>query len=202
MHIEDLILSLHAIGAFQTGTFQLKSGLSSPFYIDLRVIISYPDILKAIADFMWESIKDHPFDLLCGVPYTALPIATAISLKSHTPMLMRRKEIKEYGTKKTIEGVFEKGQKCYVIEDLVTSGISSLETIQALEMEGLKMAGVAAVVDREQGGKKNLESKGYSFQSLFTLSTMVSVLEAHQKINTQTANAIRAYIENTSVGVL
>jgi uridine monophosphate synthetase len=185
---------LFAIGAIKFGSFTLKSGILSPIYIDLRLVVSYPDLLREIAEEMWKKIKDIKKECLCGVPYTALPIATAISLAHGIPMVMRRKEAKDYGTKKMIEGVFKKGDHCVVIEDLVTSGTSVFETIAPLEAEGLSVTDVVVLIDREQGGKKNLEDKGYRCHSVLKLTEALDQLEKKKKITPETSKQVAAYL--------
>lgn len=181
--MKNLILKLHEIGAVKFGSFTLKSGIVSPIYIDLRVIISYPQVLKGIADALWEKTNSLSYDLVCGVPYTALPIATAFSLKYDVPMVMRRKEAKDYGLKKMIEGVFQKGQQCLILEDLITSGASILETLEPLEKEGLIVKDVAVIINREQGGEARLNEKGLTLHSLFSLKDLLQTLRQADKIS-------------------
>lgn len=192
----DLILKLFDINAVKFGEFKLKSGIMSPIYIDLRVIISYPEILKMVAKAMWEKVAQLQFDLVCGVPYTALPIATAISLEHNIPMIMRRKEVKNYGTKKAIEGYFSLGQKVLVVEDLVTSGSSVFETIEPLKKEGLKVNDVTVLIDREQGGKNHLAKKGYNLHAVFTITEMIDVLQRAEKLETAMATKVKKFIVN------
>jgi len=172
---ESLIKSLYQIGCIQFGEFKLKSGQTSSVYMNLRKIISYPDIMRMVAKAMWEETRDSQFDLVCGVPYTALPIATCLSLEHNIPMIMRRKEKKDYGTKQSIEGEFQPNQTCLIIEDVITTGGSIIETAVDLENAGLKINDVVALIDREQGGKKNLSAK-YQTHTILTLSEILQTL--------------------------
>ena len=171
----------------------------SPIYIDLRVTVSYPEILKAIAGAMWEKVKDLSFDSICGVPYTALPIATVMSIEHNKPMVMRRKEVKDYGTRKAIEGAYQKGQSVLVVEDLVTSGSSVLETIEPLALEGLVVKDVVVLLDREQGGKKHLAEKGYALQAVFTISEMLETLEKEGALDKEIVGKVKTFIKQTQV---
>jgi uridine monophosphate synthetase len=196
---KDLVLKLHEINAVKFGEFKLKSGIISPIYIDLRVTVSYPEVLKMVANAMWDSIKDLNFDIMCGVPYTALPIATVMSVENNIPMVMRRKEVKDYGTKKALEGHYKEGQNCLVVEDLVTSGSSVFETIDPLEHEGLKITDIVVLVDREQGGKKHIEEKGYNLHSILTISEMLETLENEGKLDTEMVGKVKDFIQTNQV---
>ncbi len=178
MSSTPLIFSLHKIGVIKFGEFILKSGETSKIYLDLRKIISYPDILRSVAEALWKKIHYQSFDVICGVPYTALPIATCMSLMHNLPMVMRRKEPKNYGTKQQIEGAFTPKQRCLIIEDVVTSGTSILETATDLENAGLVIQDVVTLINRDQGGKENLAKRHITLHAALTLDEILRQLRA------------------------
>lgn len=196
---KQLAVNLYDIGAIKFGEFKLKSGISSPIYIDLRLLASHPETLALVAQEMNNLIEKSAttYDILCGVPLTGIPLATAYSLKNNKPMIMCRKEAKEHGTKKMIEGTFLPGQACLLVEDLITSGMSSLETIKHLEETDVKVRDIVVIIDREQGGKKYLEQQGYRLHALFTLSSLMALLVQEQKIDANIAHSVERYCAAT-----
>lgn len=189
----SLVLQLFAIGAIRFGSFTLKSGATSPIYLDLRSTISYPKLLTTIAEILYQKVCSCPFTLLCGVPYTALPFATAISIHHNIPLILRRKEKKEYGTGKIIEGVFQKGEQCLIIEDVITSGSSILETTQDLRKESLLIENAAVLINREQGAIKALKKEGINVHAILTLSQILDILLEEKKISKKTVEEVQAF---------
>ena len=190
---EQFVLELEKIGAIKFGSFTLKSGLTSPFYFDLRDMISFPYILEGIADLLVERIKDMKFDVLTGIPYTALPIASLVASKMQKPLVYMRKEEKAYGTGNNVIGKFEKGAKCLVIDDLITTGASKIETAEKYEKEGIIIEDFVVVIDRSSNGTKELAKDGYKLHSLITLDEIVQLLKSKNLITDEKVKEVEEF---------
>ncbi len=162
--------------AIQFGDFTLASGVRSPIYIDLRLLVSAPLLLGQVAAAYAALLAKLPCDRIAGVPYAALPIATAVALASGKPMIYTRKEIKTHGLGKQIEGNWQPGERVVVIEDLITSGGSIVKSAEQLRAAGLIVEHVIVLIDREQGGVENLAAAGIEAHSVFSVTTLAREL--------------------------
>ncbi len=174
---KKLINDMYAVQALKFGEFKLKSGALSPFYVDLRVIISYPTILHAIAQRILALLTPLTFQRVAGIPYAGLPIATAVSLAGSFPMIYARKEVKDHGIKRVIEGKFAAGETVVLIDDVITDGASKFEAAEPLLQAGLVVKDFAIFLDREQGGADRLREKGYALHSALRISDVLTHLK-------------------------
>jgi orotate phosphoribosyltransferase len=162
--------------AHLTGTFRLRSGMISNEYFDKYRFESDPALLEAIADHMKELIPEGT-QWLAGLELGGIPLATALSLRTGIPALYVRKEAKTYGTCRLAEGGDFHGQKVLIVEDVITTGGQVIISTKQMEELGAFITGICCVIDRESGGKENIQKEGWNLISLFTKSE----IEAAQK---------------------
>lgn len=195
---ETLADNLLEAGCIKFGEFTLKSGLKSPIYIDLRQIITCPKLLQQVGAAYLPILESLTFDRIAGLPYAAIPIATAVSLAGGYPMIYPRKEVKAYGTKAEIEGEYHAGETIAVIDDLATTGGSKFEAIEKLTSAGLLVRDVVVLVDRQSGAKESLASAGFQMHAVLTITEMLDHWERTGKVEKEKIAATRFFLQGGS----
>jgi len=173
---QNLILQLYDIGCLLFGDYVQASGATFSYYIDLRKIISNPQIFHQVLQAYAEILKTLKFDRIAGLPYGALPTATGLSLLLNYPMIFPRKEVKAHGTRKLIEGHFNEGELVVVVDDILISGNSAIEGAQKLESARLKVQDIVVFIDHEEGVKDRVKAAGYNAYSVLTISEITRTL--------------------------
>jgi uridine monophosphate synthetase len=182
---QDLILQLFDIGCIMFGEFVQASGAIFPYYIDLRKIISNPQVFSQVIGAYEKILAGLTFDRLAGIPYGSLPTATGLSLKLGYPMIFPRKEVKAHGTRKAIEGNFLPGETIAVVDDILITGKSVMEGAEKIKSVGLTVNDIVVFIDHEKGVKDKLKENGYSGHSVLTISEIVNTLYEAGRINQQ-----------------
>ncbi|KRZ62110.1 Uridine 5'-monophosphate synthase [Trichinella nativa] len=195
---ETFLTDLFHLGAIQFGEFMLKSKHTSPIYVDMRRLLSHPTLLNTVEDLMYDYAKELEYDVICGVPYGAIPLTSALSVKRSIPMIMQRKDAKAYGTKKIVEGLYKPGDKCLIIEDVITFGSSIAETARVLRAQGLIVTDALVILDRCQGASRNLENLGITKWSLFCLPDVLLLYEGRGLISNADCQRISSYLFNVT----
>jgi len=192
----SLPIHLFNAGCIQFGTFTLKSGLTSPIYLDLRLLVSHPPLLRHVARAMAEIARELPFDRIAAIPYAGLPIGVALALELDHPLIYPRREVKAHGTRRAIEGGFEPGETALMVDDLITRGDSKLEAIAPLETAGLTVRDVLVLVDREQGGAEYLAQRGYRLHAVLRLTEILDALRESARITPAQHAGVLTYLRD------
>jgi orotate phosphoribosyltransferase len=170
--MEELIDALTDCKALRFGEFILSSGAKSHYYVDIKYASTHPRVLSLIAEKIVQVIEENNIkaDCIGGVAIGGIPLATATSLRLKKPLLIIRKEVKNYGTGGRIIGDVREGVRVLLIEDVVTTAGSVLEAIRVIRGEGGVVEDVIAVVDREEGGREKLQQHNVKLHALTTAS--------------------------------
>jgi len=199
-----LALGLFEIGAIKFGEFRLKlheknpQAPLSPIYIDLRTLRSFPDVMDLAVDVYKELTHGLKFDLYADVPTAATPIVAILSHKTRIPMISPRKEEKKHGIKRPIDGVYKEGQVALLIDDLITSADSKIETISVLEENNIVVRDVVVLLDREQGGVEELRKRGYFCHTALKLKELLKLYVDSNKISQEQYSRTITYLEGSA----
>lgn len=189
--VERIAEVLLKVGALQFGAFLLPDGSSSPYYVNLRSLPSYPGAYRTVVESMTDMIKSKAgrFDALCGVPLSGLIIASPVSLSLEKPMVYLRQGSAP-GAMRSVEGELRPGWSVLLLDDLVMSGSTLISSAQAVEQEGGKVTKAVVLIDRLEGGRERLSKRGISLLALTDMMELADTLFAMDLITEENLRAI------------
>ena len=177
----ELAKILNKIGALKFGTFKLTSGEISPYYIDLRIVPSFPDAFRRICDLYIKLIKSDvgtdDFDRIVGIPTAGISFASIAAYQLKKPFLYVRTTEREHGRGRSVEGILLPGNRVLLMDDLITKGGSILKAAEAVRAEGGVVTDAVVLMDREEDGKQNLAKDGIKLHYLLTTSELARKLQ-------------------------
>lgn len=190
---------LNKIGSLQFGTFKLTSGKMSPYYIDLRIIPSFPDVFQKVCSFYTNFIKEkigvEKFNRVAGIPVAGIPFASLIAYNLRKPFLYVRKGMRLHGRQRRIEGVLNPGDHVLLIDDLITTGLSLRRAAKAITAEGGIVKDVVVLLDRQEGGGEKLEKSGIRLHALLNISEVARMLYEIGAIDDEQLKTIQKQIK-------
>ncbi len=198
--------ALFRSNAIKFGCFKLKSGITSPYYIDLTWLLSSPEDFRGVVEVIAGEIRSFTsesgvrIDKLASIELKGALILPSVAERLNMPCVIVRKEVKTYGlTGRIVGGEVKEGDHILFFDDLITDGRSKVEGIKPLERMGADVKLILVVVDREQGGRENLERMGYKFRSIVKISEVVRSLMESGKLKEERAMEILNYIRRFKV---
>jgi len=185
---------LNRVGALKFGTFKLTSGEISPYYIDLRIVPSFPDAFKRICDLYIALIKSDVgadgFDRIAGIPTAGISFASITAYHLKKPFLYVRTDERQHGRGRWVEGILLPGNRVLLMDDLITKGGSIVKAAEAVRAEGGTVTDAVVLLDREENGETNLAKNGIKLHYLLTTSELASKLHDMDAITKEQLNTI------------
>jgi uridine monophosphate synthetase len=192
--LAPLILDLFDIGCLLFGEYVQASGAVFNYYIDLRQIISDPNLFHRVLHAYAGQLEHLAFDRIAGIPYGSLPTATGLSLLLHKPLIYPRKEVKAHGARRLIEGDFEDGDLVVVVDDILITGGSVLEGIAKLESSGLTVEDVVVFIDHggehDRRARERLAEAGYRVHAVLDIPRITRVLHQAGRLTAEQAGLL------------
>lgn len=182
------------------GVFTLASGKQSSYYIDLRVLPSFPPHFRLAIGAMKDVVARNvgEFDTLASVPTSGLVFGSALAFEMNKPFIYARKESKGYGTGKTVEGFLKPGSRVVVVDDVATTGTSISSAVETIRANGALVENVVALVDRHEGGEERLKKLGVKLHAVVGIDEIVNAL---YKAGLVDENALESVMNQmTSIG--
>eukprot|EP00914_Ancora_sagittata_P012978 GHVO01025127.1.p1 GENE.GHVO01025127.1~~GHVO01025127.1.p1 ORF type:complete len:229 (+),score=21.08 GHVO01025127.1:2-688(+) len=195
--LPELVLKLFDVKGLKFGSFTMRTGEVTPIYIDMRVIWTYPELVISVCEHIWDLFerKNIPCDLLCGLPYQGIPIASYLSTKHNVPMLLKRKRPKDYGTKQFFEGHYKAGQKVVILDDVLMTGGTIVDDVPVFRDEGLSVEASVIFFDRQQGGLERIKQiHGVDTHCVLKLTDALQFLLEAGRITQETVDTTHEYL--------
>ncbi|UCG36706.1 MAG: orotate phosphoribosyltransferase [Candidatus Bathyarchaeota archaeon] len=191
---QQLCKILYKIGALKFGTFKLTSGKISPYYIDLRIIPSFPDAFHKICSLYAELIRDgvrvENFQRIAGIPTAGLPFASVVAYNLNKPFVYTRPTQRKHGRERRVEGLLVSGDVVLPLDDLITSGKSLVKAISAIRAEGGIVNDAVVLINREEGGKEKLAKENVDLHYVLNASEAANTLYDAGAISRNELNTI------------
>ncbi len=196
--VKEFATFLHEKGIIKFGEFTLSSGKKSSYYVDLRLVSSYPHqfrkMIKNLQDLISEEIGFENFDTIATVPTGGLVIASALAIETVKPLIYVRTKPKEYGTSKSIEGKIRQGMRVLMIDDVATSGGSIVSSINILKEKGVEVKDAYVIINRLEGAEKLLELEGVKIHQLTDIMEITNSLHKANLVTDEVFKKIQSQI--------
>lgn len=192
--VRDLGRILLKTGALQFGTFKLSSGKLSSYYIDLRLVPSYPGVFRKVISayigLIRNEVGSRRVDAVAGIPTAGLPYASVVAYTLRKPLVYVRREEKAHGAQRLIEGTLSPGWRVAILDDLITTGSTIIKVADVVRREGGVVQDAVVLIDRREGGAERLKEAGIRLTSLTAIDELTQLLYEADLIDEEQRRAI------------